>query len=238
MENLINKWFLGLDRPTAGGTYRQFAGQLFVSGATYTDIKQGYLGDCYFMASLAEIGAQESVGHHEHVHRQRRRHVHREVLQRPAVHYVTVDSYLPTDGAADSSMPASGMMYNNTGNELWTALAEKAYAQINEMGWIRTGLSGNGQNAYAAIEGGYIYAALGHITGQATAAFTSTAASNGFYDIRHAYNQASRSALPRRSRQRRAPSSAATPTRSSATTPRTKPSRSSIRGALSTAWSR
>ena len=55
MENLINKWFLGLDRPTAGGTYRQMAGQLFVGGATYTDIKQGYLGDCYFMASLAEI---------------------------------------------------------------------------------------------------------------------------------------------------------------------------------------
>jgi hypothetical protein len=46
MENLVNKWYLGLDRPTAGGTYRQFAGQLFVGGAAYTDIHQGYLGDC------------------------------------------------------------------------------------------------------------------------------------------------------------------------------------------------
>ena len=75
-------------------------------------------------------------------------------------------------------------MYNNTGNELWMALAEKAYVQINELGWLRTGLSGNGQNAYAAIEGGYIYAALGQVTGQATTSFASTAASNELLDIR------------------------------------------------------
>ena len=80
------------------------------------------------------------------------------------------------------------MMYNNAGNELWTALAEKAYVQINEMGWLRTGLPGNGQNAYAAIEGGYIYAALGQITGQATASFASTAASTGFTTFVTAYN--------------------------------------------------
>ena len=68
-------------------------------------------------------------------------------------------------------------MYNNASNELWTALAEKAYVQINEMGWLRGGLTGNGQNSYAAIEGGYIYAALGQITGQATTPFA--------YDHRH-----------------------------------------------------
>ena len=45
---------------------------------------------------------------------------------------------------------------NSASNELWTALAEKAYVQINEMGWLRSGLPGNGQNSYSAIEGGYI----------------------------------------------------------------------------------
>ena len=44
-------------------------------------------------------------------------------------------------------------------------LAEKAYVQANQFGWIRPGLPGNGQNSYSGIEGGYIYAATGHITG-------------------------------------------------------------------------
>ena len=48
------------------------------------------------------------------------------------------------------------------------------------MGWLRVGLTGNGQNSYAAIEGGYIYAALGQVTGQSTIAFTFTTNSDGF----------------------------------------------------------
>ena len=67
-------------------------------------------------------------------------------------------------------------MYNNAGNELWVALAEKAYVQLNEMGWERGSLPGNGQNAYSAIEGGYNYAALQHITGLATTNFAMTSA--------------------------------------------------------------
>ena len=63
-----------------------------------------------------------------------------------------------------------GKNYTNAANELWTMLAEKAYVQANQFGWIRPGLPGNGQNSYSGIEGGYIYAALGHVTGQATIA--------------------------------------------------------------------
>src|SRR3990172_2095223 len=55
LGNLVNKWFLGLDRPAASGAYRQIAGTLFVGGAAYTDVKQGSVGDCYLMASLAEV---------------------------------------------------------------------------------------------------------------------------------------------------------------------------------------
>ena len=96
-------------------------------------------------------------------------------------------------------------MYNNSGNELWTALAEKAYVQMNEMGWTRGSLSGTGQNSYSAIEGGYIYAALGHITGQTTTAFTYTTGTTSLPDIRHRLQpRQDRSASPRRQRPPRA----------------------------------
>jgi hypothetical protein len=81
------------------------------------------------------------------------------------------------------------MVYNNTANELWTALAEKAYVQLNELGWERVGLSGNGQNAYASISGGYVYAAQGQITGQNTVAFTATAVGTSFSTFVAAWNQ-------------------------------------------------
>ena len=103
--------------------------------------------------------------------------------------YVTVDSYLPTNSGGALIYANRGAYYANASNELWTALAEKAYVQINEMGWTRGSLTGNGQNSYAAIEGGYIYAALGHITGQSTIAFTYTTGTTSFTTFVNACNQ-------------------------------------------------
>jgi hypothetical protein len=103
--------------------------------------------------------------------------------------YVTVDSYLPTSSGGQLIYAGYGARYDDANNELWTALAEKAYAQINEMGWLRGALTGSGQNAYSAIEGGYIYAALGHITGQSTTAFNSTGSTTSFTSFQNAYNQ-------------------------------------------------
>jgi hypothetical protein len=190
MEKLIGKWFFGLDRPTAAGAYRQIAGTLFVGGATYADIKQGYLGDCYFMASLAETALKNPtaitnmfVVNGDGTYTVR-------FYNNGKAEYVTVDSYLPTTGGGGALIYANmGASYSNAGNELWSALAEKAYVQINEMGWLRSGLPGNGVNAYSAIEGGYIYAALGHITGQKTTPFTSTTASTSLSVFVTAFNQ-------------------------------------------------
>ena len=189
VENLINKWFLGLDRPTAGGAYRQTAGTLFVGGATYADIKQGYVGDCYFMASLAETALKNPsaitnmfVVNGDGTYTVR-------FFNSGQAHYVTVDSYLPTNAGGQLMYANLGAMYNNTSNELWTALAEKAYVQINEMGWLRTGLAGSGQNAYSGISGGYIFAALSQITGQTTTPFASTVSSSSFTTFVTAFNQ-------------------------------------------------
>lgn len=189
MEHLVNKWFLGLDHPTAGGAYRLTAGQLFVGGAAYTDINQGYLGDCYFVSTLAETAlknpgviANMFITNGDGTYTVR-------FYNNGKPQYVTVDPYLPTDASGRLIYAGIGSMYNNAGNELWVSLAEKAYAQLNEIGFVRPGLSGNGQNAYSAIEGGYIYAAQSQITGLATTPFTSTASTTSFQAFVTAYNQ-------------------------------------------------
>jgi hypothetical protein len=189
MENLVNKWFLGLDRPTAGGTYRQVAGQLFVSGASYTDIHQGNLGDCYFMSSLGEVALknQAAITNMFIVNGDGTYTVR--FFNNGVTNYVTVDSYLPTSSSGSLIYANPGMYYANASNELWAALAEKAYVQMNESGWTRGSLSGTGQNSYSAIEGGYIYAALGHITGQSTTAFNYPTGASSFTTFVTAYNQ-------------------------------------------------
>lgn len=189
LENLISKWFLGLDRPTAGGTYRQIAGTLFVDGAAYTDVHQGTVGDCYFVMALAETALKNPTvivnmftvnGDGTYTVK----------FNNPygTADYVTVDSYLPTDSSSRLIYASYGAQATNSNNELWVALAEKAYAQLNEFGWSRAGFSVSGQNSYNAISGGYIYAALAHVTGQSTVAFTSTTASTGFNTFVTAYN--------------------------------------------------
>ena len=40
--------------------FRQVAGQLFVSGAAYTDVKQGSIGDCYYLCALAETALRSN----------------------------------------------------------------------------------------------------------------------------------------------------------------------------------
>ena len=188
LEKLIGKWFLGTDHPLASGMYQKFSGQLFVNGAAYTDIRQGAVGDCYFVATLAEVALRtpSAITNMFIVNGDGTYTVR--FFNNGVSHYVTVDSYLPTNAAGQLIYAGRGMKYNVTSNELWTALAEKAYVQLNEFGWERAGLPGSGQNSYAAINGGYIYAAIGHITGQATTPFTSTAAAGSFSAFVAAFN--------------------------------------------------
>lgn len=188
LTNLVNKWFLGLDRPTAGGTYRQFAGQLFVGGVAYTDVNQGQVGDCYLMESLAEtaLRSPSTITNMFVVNGDGTYTV--KFFNYGQAEYVTVDAYLPTNSSGNAIYAGMGKNYANSGNELWTMLAEKAYVQANQFGWIRPGLPGNGQNAYSGIAGGYIYAAAGHITGQSTIAFASTSSAANFTTFVNAWN--------------------------------------------------
>ncbi len=189
LQDLVNKWFLGLDRPATSYTYALTSGTLFVDGAEYTDINQGNLSDCYLLTSLAETALKSPAAISDMFVVNGDGTYTVKIYNNSQAAYVTVDSYLPIDGAGNLAYAGIGKTYNDTGNELWVSLAEKAYAQINEMGWLRGYLSGSGQNSYSAIENGYIYAALGQITGQATVAFSSTHEDTNFVAFVAAYDQ-------------------------------------------------
>jgi hypothetical protein len=189
MEKLIGKWFLGTDHPIASGTYRQFSGQLFVSGASYTDIHQGAVGDCYFMTTIAETALKNpSAITNMFIVNGDGTYTVRFYNGSGAAQYVTVDSYLPTDGSGALIYAGRGMKYNSSSNELWTALVEKAFVQVNQSGWERAGLPGNGLNAYAAISGGYINSALKFVIGQNTVNFVMTGGGTSFSAFVAAFN--------------------------------------------------
>jgi hypothetical protein len=168
MENLISKWFLGNDRPSAllsNGTaaygYRKASGSLFQNGISYQDVKQGDANDCYFLSALAETAFRSAstiqsmfIDNGDDTFTVR-------FYKNGVSDYVTVDKYLPINSSGRFINANTGDAYNNPSNELWVALAEKAYAQLNESGWIGQ----DNTNSYLGLSGGWDGDALNHITG-------------------------------------------------------------------------
>ncbi|RUT03236.1 hypothetical protein DSM106972_055440 [Dulcicalothrix desertica PCC 7102] len=163
IDNLVNKWFLGRDYPTSAYTYQQAGGVLFQNGVNYQDIKQGLINDCFFLVGLAATAIQSPTTIENMFIDNGDNTYTVKFFRNQVADYVTVDKYLPTDLAGKFVYASKGSSYNNPANELWVALAEKAYAQLNESGWIYQ----DSTNSYSGIgKGGYISDAFSHITGQ------------------------------------------------------------------------
>jgi len=173
LNSLVDKWFLGLDHPSTTITETNDDGTIVTSttwaysttpvsqplfgasGVQFTDVDQGSLGDCYFLAGLASVACQDSdiiqdmfIDNGDGTFTVR-------FYNNGVADYVTVDQFLPVDGSASPSV------FANASSVLWVALAEKAYAQVNESGWIGQ----NGENEYGGIHSGYRSNAISHITG-------------------------------------------------------------------------
>ena len=177
MEKLIGKWFLGTDRPnplsdgdsanqngtnTSNKTYRAVSGSLFQNGISPEDINQGSVGDCYYVATLASI-AQEKPSYIQNMFIDNGDNTYTvRFFNNGVANYVTVDNYLPTDANGYLVYANPGSYYNNSNNELWVALAEKAYAQLAESGWSRPG---DVSNDYRSIEGGWMDYVIKQVTG-------------------------------------------------------------------------
>lgn len=132
----------------ANGWHNYASNPLFLDGPQYNDIRQGNLGDCYLLASLASIADTNPaeiqqliapMGDGTYAVRFNRNG--KEV-------YLRLDADLPTYGA--------GLTYarlSPTG-ETWVALVEKAYAYFRY-----------GDNSYASIEGGWMGTVYTEVSG-------------------------------------------------------------------------
>lgn len=173
LDRLLGKWFLGSERPQTTYQYEYANGSLFKDGISYQDIYQGAIGDCYFLAGLAATASRTPnviqsmfIDNGDNTFTVR-------FYNKGVADYVTVDRYLPkTEWGSFVFANQGGSTWgylNDPANELWVALAEKAYAQLNESGWINQ----DGTNSYMGIDTGWEGDAMNHITGR-SATFTNT----------------------------------------------------------------
>jgi hypothetical protein len=168
MDNLIGKWFYGSDRAatlSSSHTYREFSGSLFQNGINAEDIKQGQLGDCYYLSTLSSIALEKPTFIQEMFTDNGDGTFTVRFYNNSVADYLTVDRFLPSDSNGRLVYASAGSSATNTGNELWVALAEKAYAQIAESGWSRGSTS---TNSYAAIEGGWMDTVMRQVTSLST----------------------------------------------------------------------
>jgi hypothetical protein len=178
LKKLVNKWFLGVNEPLAykvdgGGlpifdprtnqpikvAYGVANGSLGTNGPVYTDVQQGYIGDCWLMASLAEAAKQNKylTNNISNMFKQVGTDVVNINGQATTVPvwtvrifnassqacYVTVDSVLPMSGGKP--------YYAQTPNGvLWVALAEKAFAEAQASGMVGPTI---GSNSYVKLSG-------------------------------------------------------------------------------------
>jgi Calpain family cysteine protease/Calx-beta domain/Ser-Thr-rich glycosyl-phosphatidyl-inositol-anchored membrane family len=153
MENLVGKWFLGNDRPLSSYGYQYFSQPLYANGINADDVRQGQVGDCYFLATLSAIANEQPqyiqdmfIDNGDNTFTVR-------FFKNGVAEYVTVDRFLPK--------ASWGAAYANAATELWVALAEKAYAQLAESKWSRSSTS---TNSYDSISGGWMSNVIPQVT--------------------------------------------------------------------------
>jgi hypothetical protein len=174
VDELIGKWFLGTDLPnpaipnfTVPTAYQTQSAPLFgASGAPkITDVNQGATGDCYFLASLAEIAQQDPTAI-EHMIKSNGNGTYSVEFQVGGkADYVTVNNQLDnlTDGWTMSDNQT--LLFDNGYGASWSALIEKAYAELNEQTGAMHGADGAAANSYNDISGGWA-SVIGELTGQ------------------------------------------------------------------------
>ncbi len=161
-------WHQWMTHPSAAAAYRPANGPLFGShGPSYQDVQQGMVGDCWLMASLAEVAARDpqdirSMFTYDGTTRENGVVVGVYTVRlydsNGVADYFTVDTELPKGGGYYAYIPAN--------HAVWAALAEKAFVEAGWAGIVPS--MRKGIDSYGALNGGSPIFALSTITGQPT----------------------------------------------------------------------
>jgi hypothetical protein len=172
-QKLVDKWFFGGDLPVAaaGTQYVDVSGSLFQNGVAFTDIDQGSLGDCYFVGALSAVARQSPQAIEDMFTDNEDGTFTVRFFNKKSADYVTVNRFLPIHADVfawnygRANYAGFGGTFDSESNELWVALAEKAYVQLSEAGW--TGQSAS--NDYAGIAFGFANIVMSQLTGDKAA---------------------------------------------------------------------
>jgi Ca2+-binding RTX toxin-like protein len=175
LDALENMWFRGAYHPTAtleGDStpfaYQVAAGTLFGGPGhdlvDYDIIRQGEVGDCYFLSALGVVALRSNGADVRNLFTDNGDGTYTvRFFHAGKAEYVTVDRALPVDADGRLVFANKGALASDPNNALWAALAEKAYAQVDAEGWI-------GQDnvfTYQGIAYGYDTDALTQLTNHA-----------------------------------------------------------------------
>lgn len=148
-------WGLITDEYHYRPAYRPFAGSISPDGISPGDIRQGQLGDCYFLAALASVAQQHPEAIWNAIKDNGDGTYTVTFYQNGRPVEITVDNEFPVREDNDGN-PTTQPAYANTGGtpqELWPMIMEKAYAQLEG-------------NSYSDIEGGWPGEAVQLLTGR------------------------------------------------------------------------
>ncbi len=153
-----------VDHPAADTAYSNVSGTLFgKNGPVYTDVEQGAMGDCWLLASLAEVAARDPQDIRNMFTSDGTAMENGTKVGLYTVRFF--DNGVAKYVVVDTELPSGGTYYDQPQNGvLWVALAEKAYAEANGQGYVTTGNPGS--DSYAALNDGWPSWALGAITGK------------------------------------------------------------------------
>ncbi|MGO4872391.1 MAG: C2 family cysteine protease [Roseiarcus sp.] len=176
VNELIGKWFLGTDLPSLSvsaigeanynPTYQADTQPLFGASGTpnYLDVNQGYLGDCYFVSSLAETALQDPSVIESMITSDGNGVYSVRFYVDGQADYVTVNDELPVMGDGYQWANGSTLEFAN-GSVSWAALIEKGFVELNEQTAAAQAGGHTTGDAYEDINGGTAYA-LTEITDQ------------------------------------------------------------------------
>jgi hypothetical protein len=164
-NELVGKWFIGSDDPSVAGfgipiSYKSVSGSLFSSaGPVYTDVNQGYTGDCYFLSALGETALQDPSLINNMITDNGNGVYTVDFHLNGKDDYVTVNSDIAYMGGGHQFGDGSTVAFDHgpASGSIWTEIVEKAYVEFRAQT--------DGVNSYANISGGWDEG-LNAITGQ------------------------------------------------------------------------